>query len=290
MILEVENICDSSIKCLSVQRLQNRQLQGFCLRQYEKMAASQRRNSTNPSSYSPESNEKAERLNRTSLDIARTMMQDINHALGRRRLWAEAISTANFIRNRLFSTACNDPTKAPLEVITGKRPNVHILRRFGSKAFICVPKAKRKGKLETRAEVGYLVGFQNGNSCKVYLPHKKTVIISRDFKFEGLCQQNLTPSRESASANLEPQSVSFSLSKENAVTDPSAERDIFSCVLDLKNITHYPSKYRSERTVLQQDRYTDTSAMIALNVRMGNEDSNVSTSYKEAMSGPNRAA
>lgn len=91
---------------------------------------------------------------------------------------------------------------------------------FGSKAFVHDPKAKRKENLKTRAEVGFPVGVLNGKSYKVYLPQKKTVIKFPDVKFVELCQQNLTPSCESGSVNLDPQSVSFSLLKEDSVTAP----------------------------------------------------------------------
>ena len=189
----------------------------------------------NSSAYSPESNEKARCLIRTLLHIARILMQDMNQVLGRQRLRAEAISTASYIRNRLFSAVYNDPKKTLFEAITEKRPNVRLLRCFGSKAFVHIPKAIIKGKLETRAEVGYLIGFENGNCYKVYLPQKKAAISSRDVKFMELYQQKVTPSRESGSESLDPQSVYFSLLKVCAITDPSPERDISSCSLDLRS-------------------------------------------------------
>ena len=295
MILEIENICDSCIKRLSVRRLRTDNAKEFISNSMNKWLQRKGIIRENSSAYSPESNGKDERLNRTLLDIARAMMQDMNHVPGRQRLWAEAISTAIFIGNRPFSTACNDPTKTPFEIITGKRPNVRFLRCFASKAFVHVPKAKTKGKLEARAEVGYLVGFANGNTYKVYLPHKKTVIISRDVMFEELCQQKPRPSRDYGSANLDPLSVPFSIPKEDEDTHPSPESDISPFGVDWENrddendhansdpLTYYTNRSRSGRTVRQPDRYTDTSAMIALNVRMGNEDTNVPTSYKEAM-------
>lgn len=59
---------------------------------------------------------------------------------------------------------------------------------------------------------------------------------------------------------------------------------------DLDSLTYLPNKTRSGRVVRQPDRYTDTSAMVALNERMGNEDSGIPTSYKEAMLGPDSTA
>lgn len=68
--------------------------------------------------YSPESNGKAERLNRTLLDCARSMMILIlfNDNDG---LWSEAINTENILGYRLSSKLC--PQKfTPYEVIYGK--------------------------------------------------------------------------------------------------------------------------------------------------------------------------
>ena len=139
-------------------------------------------------------------------------------------------------------------------------------------------KRREKEHLETRAEADYPARIANGNSCKVYPPHIKTVIISRNVQFDELCQLELTPSRESGSVNLDPQSGSFSLPKENAVSDPSPERGISSCGLDLKNtddendhadfypFTYYPNKSRSGIRAPQPDRFADKSAMISQNV------------------------
>ena len=72
----------------------------------------------------------------------------------------------------------------PYEFITSIRPDLSHIRRFGAKSYVHVTKKKRKGKLVSRARVGYLVGFANGNSYKVYLPDTNSFVVSRDVEFD----------------------------------------------------------------------------------------------------------
>ena len=62
-ILEVENICDSSIKCLSVQPLQTNSAKDFISISMKKWLQGNGIIQQNSSVYSPESNGKGERLN-----------------------------------------------------------------------------------------------------------------------------------------------------------------------------------------------------------------------------------
>src|SRR5271156_2346809 len=55
--------------------------------------------------YSPQSNGKAERLNRTLKTFARAMLYQVNLS---KSFWAEAISIAAYLINRLSSEAIND--------------------------------------------------------------------------------------------------------------------------------------------------------------------------------------
>ena len=59
---------------------------------------------------------------------------------------------------------------------------------------------------------------------------------------------------------------------------------------NLQNLTHSPDASRSGRPLRPTDRYTNTSAIIALNVRMGNQDCNAPTSNKESVSSPDDVA
>jgi len=68
----------------------------------------------------------SERCNHTVLHPARSML---NHAGMRNKLWAEAVSTAVYIKNRLPSRAL--PNSTPFDRWTPKRHDISHLRTFG---------------------------------------------------------------------------------------------------------------------------------------------------------------
>ena len=131
--------------------------------------------------YSPGSNGRAERLNRTLLDMARTMMLNIP-APQRDRFWAEAVNCANYLRNRLYTNSCTENV-TPFEVIHAKRPNLSNAKVFGSAAFCHVPKQKREGKFSSRSVEGVFVGYDRGTSYRILHPSSGKITISRDVDF-----------------------------------------------------------------------------------------------------------
>ena len=83
------------------------------------------------------------------------------------------------IRNRLFTSA-SSIEKTPYEILLNKCPDITYIRGFGSRAYVHIPKKDRKWKLNKRAHAGFLVGFERGNSYRVYLPDNAKVVVSRD--------------------------------------------------------------------------------------------------------------
>ena len=103
--------------------------------------------------HTPQQNGVAERLNRTLVEGVRTMLADskLPH-----RFWAEALSTAAYLRNR-------SPTKAlegitPFEAWSGTKPDVSSLRIFGCSTYAHVPKAERR-KLDSKTRKCVLLGY-----------------------------------------------------------------------------------------------------------------------------------
>ena len=84
--------------------------------------------------YTPQQNGKAERLNRTLLEKVRAMLSD---AVLPPRLWAEAVVTANYLRN-VSPVAGKD--KTPWELFFDSVPDLSRLCAFGAKAFVHAPK------------------------------------------------------------------------------------------------------------------------------------------------------
>jgi len=78
----------------------------------------------------PQQNGVVERMNRTLESMARTMLLCSKLP---RNFWAEAVSTACYIRNRVMIRSLLN--KTPYELLRGRKPNVSHFRCFGSKMF-----------------------------------------------------------------------------------------------------------------------------------------------------------
>ena len=123
--------------------------------------------------YSPEQNGKAERLNRTLFEKARSMMHD---AKVPKHLWGDAISTANKLRN--FSPAAGQ-SKTPWELFWHFKPDISGLRPFGCLAHVHVPERYRS-KLDSKSRPGIFVGYEKA-SWRIYINGK--IIVSKDVIF-----------------------------------------------------------------------------------------------------------
>ena len=69
--------------------------------------------------------------------------------------WAEAVVTANYLRNR---SPVSGRDKTPYELFFGTKPDVSNLRTFGARAYALTPKALRT-KLEPTSEPGRFIGY-----------------------------------------------------------------------------------------------------------------------------------
>lgn len=106
--------------------------------------------------YSPQQNGVAERKNRTLVEMARCMLIDAKLP---KTFWGEAITTANYIQNRVITRATN---VTPYELWNQIKPNMTDIHIFGSKCFVHVPKEKRNKLDDTGIEMIFL-GY-DGNS------------------------------------------------------------------------------------------------------------------------------
>ena len=133
----------------------------------------------------PEQNIKAERMNRTLVEAVRTMLTDAHLP---KIFWAEAISTAVYLRNRSPTTAVTG--KTPFEALTGKKPNVQNLKIFGCLAYSHVAKDKRQ-KLDVKSNKCIFLGYEcNVKGYRLYDVNKKKVFVSRDVIFNEM--QNIS--------------------------------------------------------------------------------------------------
>lgn len=125
----------------------------------------------------PQQNGVAERMNRTLLEKVRCMLS--NAGLGK-AFWAEAVTYACFLINRLPSAALGG--KTPIEVWYGKPAydydSIHV---FGCPAYYHV----RDSKLDPRARKAFFMGTKKGvKGYKLWDPVDKKMIMSRDVTFD----------------------------------------------------------------------------------------------------------
>ena len=103
--------------------------------------------------YTSQQNGVAERKNRTLVEMARCLLIQSN--LGD-SFWAEAIATANHIRNRCITGRLDGET--PYELWKGKSTYLHYLRIFGTRTFV-LNKFPGEGKFEARSNKGIFIGY-----------------------------------------------------------------------------------------------------------------------------------
>lgn len=128
--------------------------------------------------HTPQQNGVAERRNRTLVEMARCLM--LQSGLGP-SFWAEAIATANFIRNRCTAKALNG--SIPYEVWTNSRVRLNFLKTFGCTVYV-LDKSPAKDKFAPRDMEGTFVGYADeAKGFRIWLTHGKRVIITRDVRF-----------------------------------------------------------------------------------------------------------
>jgi hypothetical protein len=97
------------------------------------------------------------------------------------RFWADAISTACYISNRIF--LCSILHLTPFELHFGRKPSVSHFRPFGCKCFVL--KRDNPDKFESRSFDGILLGYTpHDRSYRVYNFETNTVIESCDVTFD----------------------------------------------------------------------------------------------------------
>ncbi|KAH9107492.1 hypothetical protein AeMF1_017171 [Aphanomyces euteiches] len=118
----------------------------------------------------------AERMNRTLVEMARTMLL---HANAPKHWWAEAVNTAAFLRNRTLNTKTAD--KTPHEMIRGTRPKIASLKVFGC---VCWRRNTAQDKTASRANKCIFLGYsETKKAYKVYDVEERKVTYTVDCTF-----------------------------------------------------------------------------------------------------------
>ena len=123
----------------------------------------------------PEHNGQAERLNRTLVTKARSILA---HAGLPVALWGEALMYAAHVYNATPSSA--HPSTTPAHLLTGKPPSLRNIRVFGCNAYTWVHPNKR-GKFDRTAQPGVYVGYDDTkNAYRILDVHTRSIISTRD--------------------------------------------------------------------------------------------------------------
>jgi len=112
------------------------------------------------------------------MERVRAMLQDAKLP---DNLWAEAVTTANYIRNR---SPVSGQSKTPRELFFGDKPEVSNMKTFGAKAYVHIPKAQRQ-KLDPVSIKGIMVGYAaDSKAYRILLDNTKKIVVSRDVTFD----------------------------------------------------------------------------------------------------------
>ncbi|GJR19530.1 putative ribonuclease H-like domain-containing protein [Tanacetum coccineum] len=172
-IRQIENQLNKKVKtirCDNGTEFKNRDMIEFCGSKGIKREYSNAR--------TPQQNGVAERKNRTLIEAARTMLAD---SFLPNTFWAEAVSTACYVLNRVLVT--KPQNKTPYELITGKLPIISYIRPFGCHVTI-LNTIDHLGKFEEKADEGFLVGYSlSSKAFRVYNLATKRVEENLHIKF-----------------------------------------------------------------------------------------------------------
>nr|GEW32269.1 retrovirus-related Pol polyprotein from transposon TNT 1-94 [Tanacetum cinerariifolium] len=119
----------------------------------------------------PQQNGVVERINRTLVEDARTILI-FSH--GPLFLYAEAIATVCYTKNRSIIHRCFN--KTPYELIQGRKPDISYLYVFGA---LCYPKNDREdiGKLGAKGDIGFFIEYSiNSVAYGVYNQRTKKIM------------------------------------------------------------------------------------------------------------------
>ncbi|GKF92341.1 retrovirus-related pol polyprotein from transposon TNT 1-94, partial [Tanacetum coccineum] len=111
----------------------------------------------------PQHNGVAERKNRTLIEAARTMLADSKlHTT----FWAEAVSTACYVQNRVLIVKPHK--KTPYELFRGFKPAIGFMKPFGCHVTI-LNTLDNLGKFDGNSDEGFFVGYSlSSKAFRVY--------------------------------------------------------------------------------------------------------------------------
>ncbi|GKF28835.1 putative ribonuclease H-like domain-containing protein, partial [Tanacetum coccineum] len=141
----------------------------------------------------PQQNGVAKRRNRTLIEVARTMLDESKLPT---TFWAEAVSTACYVQNRVLIVKPHN--KTPYELFRGFKLALSFMRPFGCHVTI-INTLDSLGKFNGKSDEGFFVGyFLSSNAFRVYNTRARRVEENLHIGFlenkpmiEGMVQREL---------------------------------------------------------------------------------------------------
>nr|GEU43129.1 hypothetical protein [Tanacetum cinerariifolium] len=130
---------------------------------------------------SPQQNRVVERLNRTLIEAACTMLI---YAQAPLFLWAEAVATACFTQNRSIIRLRHG--KTPYELLHSKLPDLSFFHVFGA---LCYPTndSENLGKLQPKADIEIFIGYAPAKKAfRIYNRRTRRIVKTIDVDFDEL--------------------------------------------------------------------------------------------------------
>ncbi|GJR13982.1 putative ribonuclease H-like domain-containing protein [Tanacetum coccineum] len=161
----IENLVDKKVKIIRSDNgteFKNKVMDDFCREKGIKREYSVAR--------TPQQNGVAERRNRTLIEAARTMLADSKLPT---TFWAEAVSTACYVQNRVLVVKPHN--KTPYELFRGFKPTLSFMRPFGCHVTI-LNTLDSLGKFDGKSDEGFFVGYSlSSKAFRVYNTRTKRV-------------------------------------------------------------------------------------------------------------------
>lgn len=227
--------------------------------------------------YSPPQNGVAERMNRTIIEMCRCMLTAGNMP---EASWAEAVSTAAYIRNRVESSSV--PT-TPFELLYGKKPTLSHMRTYGCKAVVLL-NGRHQRKFDQRGEVMRFVGYSTTQKgYRLINPQSGKLAISRSVRFfeDEMNNQSISIENEE---QCEPQNHGSTQLKIELANEQDSEEEYSECKIDPLVLVEEGEKEAEEDKTDRLRRGPPRAAK-------ANEINYIEPrSFRDAANGPSRSA
>nr|GEY80768.1 hypothetical protein [Tanacetum cinerariifolium] len=135
----------------------NKEMNDFCLRKGIKREFNNAR--------TLQQNGVAERINRTLIEVARTILADAKLPV---TFWAEVVNIACYVQNRVLVNKSQN--KTPYELFNGRTPTIGFLKLFGCDVMI-LNTLDNLGKFDAKGDEGYFIRYSM--SSKVFMVFNK---------------------------------------------------------------------------------------------------------------------